>query len=198
MSPINFVLAARASTASPSATSAATSSPPSGNDSPNLPPWAGPVAWFALGIALLIIFYTGGKSLRKSLNAEKTLEEKIINPSAKRTSTSRETTLVDPKPRISRLTPPPPAYIARASRSMPKEEGALFRLTGANTWHNKLASQRAIPEAEPSLPPILRPQEHSTVEATYCRFNHRVDKWKTRLAVGEDLQRRFAPIPTGI
>ncbi|KAJ7602249.1 hypothetical protein DFH06DRAFT_1351489 [Mycena polygramma] len=163
MSPINYLLVARAlTTPSPSAAvPAATSSTPSSDDSPNLPQWVGPVAWVFFALALLLLFYTGAKSLRKSLNTEKTLEEKIMNPSHKgRTSTSSETTLVDaqPKPRISRLTPPPPAYIARASQSMSKEEGALFRLTGANTWHNKLASQRVMADAEASLPPILRPE----------------------------------------
>ncbi|KAJ7615217.1 hypothetical protein DFH06DRAFT_1145938 [Mycena polygramma] len=166
MSPINYLLAARAlTTPSPSAATsavpAATSATPSSDDSPNLPPWVGPVAWVFFALALIILFYTGAKSLRKSLNTEKTLEEKILNPSHKeRTSTSSETTFVgtQSKPRISRLTPPPPAYIARASQSMSKEEGALFRLTGENTWRNKLASQRVMADSEASLPPILRPE----------------------------------------
>ncbi|KAJ7615245.1 hypothetical protein DFH06DRAFT_1145959 [Mycena polygramma] len=166
MSPINYLLAARAlTTPSPSAAAsalpAATSATPSSDDSPNLPQWVGPIAWVFFALALLLIFYTGAKSLRKSLTAEKTLEEKIINSPPKRTSTSSETTLVDaqPKPRISRLAPPSPAYIARVSQSMPMKEGALYRLTGENTWHNKLASQRAVAEADASLPPILRPKE---------------------------------------
>ncbi|KAJ7601943.1 hypothetical protein DFH06DRAFT_1351818 [Mycena polygramma] len=167
MSPINYLLAARAlTTPSPSAVASAvpaatsTSSTPSSDDSPNLPQWVGPIAWVFFALALLFLLYTGGKSLRRSLTAERTLEEKIINPSPKRTSTSSETTLVgtQPKPRISRLAPPPPAYIARASQSMSKDEGALFRLTGENTWHNKLASQRSVAEAGAPLPPILRPE----------------------------------------
>ncbi|KAJ7615202.1 hypothetical protein DFH06DRAFT_1145924 [Mycena polygramma] len=165
MSPINYLLAARAlTTPSPSAATsavpAATSATPSSDDLRNLPQWVGPVAWVFFALALLLLLYTGAKSLRKSLTAERILEEKIINPSPKRTSTSSETRLVgaQPKPRISRLAPPPPAYIVRASQSMSKDEGALFRLTGENTWHNKLASQRAMAEAEASLPPILRPE----------------------------------------
>ncbi|KAJ6505840.1 hypothetical protein C8R47DRAFT_1066715 [Mycena vitilis] len=187
MSPIDFVLAARASTTSLSAATATPSSTAPSGDDLNLPPWAGPVAWAALAIALLIILYTGGKSLRKTLNPEKTLEEKILNPSLKeRTSTSSETTLVDaqPKPRVSRLAPPPPAYIARASLSMSKDEGALFRLTGANTWHNKLASQRDMARVETPLPPILRPEacdvetSDIAVEAIYCAPNHRLQDGK--------------------
>ncbi|KAJ6505830.1 hypothetical protein C8R47DRAFT_1315997 [Mycena vitilis] len=166
MSPINYLLAARAlTTPSPSAVTsavpAASSATPSSDDSSNLPPWVAPIAWVFFALALLLLLYTGAKSLRKSLTAEKTLEEKIMTPSPKeRTSTSSEMTLIStqPKPRISRLAPPPPAYIARASQSMSKEEGALFRLTGENTWHNKLASQRHMAAAAASLPPILRPE----------------------------------------
>ncbi|KAJ6505836.1 hypothetical protein C8R47DRAFT_1192456 [Mycena vitilis] len=186
MSPINYLLAARdLATPSPSAVPAATSATPSSDDLRNLPQWVGPVAWVFFALALLLLLYTGGKSLRRSLTAERTLEEKILNPSPKeRTSNSSETTLVgtQPKPRVSRLAPPPPAYIVRASQSMSKDEGALFRLTGENTWHNKLASQRAMAEGGPPLPPILRPEgEVDLIMGLRTLEEEQPHKWRAKV-----------------
>lgn len=145
----------------PSVFTAATSSTPSSGDSLSLPPWVGPVAWAFLALALIIVVYALGKQICSTDDAEQELEEQIYgpSPSSKRSSISSETTLVEPKPqpRISRLAPPPPAYIARASLAMPEDEAALYRLTGANTWHNKLASQASMADSKIFVPPILRP-----------------------------------------